>query len=126
MTIQSMTDDEVLMEAEHLVAENIGNAKVKAFAREVLRLRAELEAQRGIDGYNGWAAKATRRTNDCVKLAARLATSEAAAAKVRTAIFRMGLALNQRDINKLRAIYERHGIEESLWSEALALLEEDK
>lgn len=45
-----MTEDEVLMEAEHLVAENIGNAKVRAFAREVLRLRNELaKAQAGAE-----------------------------------------------------------------------------
>jgi hypothetical protein len=41
MTSATMTEEDVWMEAENLVAENIGNAKVRAFAREVLRLREE-------------------------------------------------------------------------------------
>lgn len=43
MSLRSWTDQEVLDEAERLVAQNVGNAKVRAFAREVLRLRDELE-----------------------------------------------------------------------------------
>ena len=89
MTISAMDDEEVWMEAEHLVAENIGNAKVRAFAREVLRQRQQIagltvELERQASEKRAWNI-------DANNLKAELASLRERDARVRAVLGNPGI-----------------------------------
>lgn len=76
MSIAGMDDEEVWMEAEHLVAENIGNAKVRAFAREVLRQRQQIagltvELERQASEKRAWCIDANNLKAELARLRER-------------------------------------------------------
>lgn len=124
----------VLTEVERLMTEGADCAENHYTAEEGRALVKELEqvkASRGADGYNGWADKATRRTNDCFKLSAKLAKSEEAAVVMREALVKVGEYLRDWESPRRGDAYITPGKRfvrdaQKVLCDALALLEEDK